>query len=76
MARMNYEKRIDEGDTVIINYTVADWLPETVKVIHTPAGAGDLWQFERDTGQVFALNPYSPDFHSMVRPEPDDKVPF
>jgi len=72
----DYSKCIKEGDTVIIEYADADSLQETVKLIYTPAGPGDLWQFERDDGTVFALNPYSPDFHSMTRVELDDEVPF
>jgi len=69
MAVQNYEKCIRDGDTVTIYYIAANWSPETVEIIHTPSGEGDLWQFQRKDGTVFALNPYSPNFHSMTRVE-------
>ena len=55
---MSATDQIREGDTVnivCIGYT--DW---RCTVIRTPAGAGDLWQFRRSDGTVFAQNPYSP----------------
>lgn len=50
--------RIKSGDTVNIVYE-GGVVDRDVTVIHTPAGEGDLWQFQRRDGSVFALNPYS-----------------
>ena len=69
-----HDERIQAGDEVIIYYTrLSGWPSERVVVIHTPAGAGDLWQFKRGDGSVFALNPYCPDFSHLVRLAGEEK---
>jgi len=67
------DNRIKAGDTVNIVYegSVVDW---DVTLIHTPAGEGDLWQFQRPNGSVFALNPYGPQFMRIERPERPEKA--
>jgi len=50
--------QIREGD--IVSVICTDCTEWKCTVIRTPAGAGDLWQFRRKDGTVFAQNPYSP----------------
>ena len=57
------EARIEFSDTITI---VTDEggleCEQDAIVINTPQDAGDLWQFQRPDGSVFALNPYSSSF--------------
>lgn len=59
------DKRIREGDTVDIHWANDESAIDCI-VIHTPAGPGDLWQFEIH-GEVWALNPYASTFEGIVR---------
>ena len=60
-------RKITSGDVVVLHYRDRVVLREAVKVVHTPGGAGDLWQFQRADGGVFAINPYCSTFERMER---------
>jgi len=51
--------RILSGDKVEVIHIEGTYI---ATVIHTPGGAGDLWQVECDSGAVLALNPYCSKF--------------
>jgi hypothetical protein len=58
-----YKARIQSGDdvTIITNEGGIVECMQAVTVIQLPQGPGDLWQFQRSDGSVFALNPYHRD---------------
>lgn len=62
------EPCITAGDNVIVVTLGADGqrIFRGAVVVRTPAGAGDLWQFQTEEG-VYALNPYCPLFERIVR---------
>ena len=61
--------KIIEGDTVQILFTGS--AINEAEVIHTPAGAGDMWQlkFRGNQGKqlVMALNPYCSTLEGFVK---------
>jgi hypothetical protein len=57
---------IKEGDRVMIEWERGKTV-SIVTIVHTPRGAGDLWQVKSDEGYIFAINPYSPDFVRFSR---------
>ena len=58
------EAQIDVGDEVVV---ITIWSEVPAIVIGIPAGPGDLWQFQRPDGSVYALNPYSSGFVRIER---------
>ena len=55
------------GDRVIVNWRHEK--PISAKIIHTPAGAGDLWGYVTEDGAVCFINPYSKGFEAFVLEE-------
>ena len=64
-------KKIKVDDRVRISWTGHP--SEHGTVIHTPSGAGDLWQVEFDDGRVAAINPYGPRFEGFWKMKPVDE---
>ena len=58
---MSKRRVIQTGDKVQIVYV--DGSKTTATLIHTPRGASDVWEFEReDNAQLFVCNPHSLSF--------------
>jgi len=60
---------IQSGDKVVMYYYDDEKRPkyDIVEILRTPRGEGDLWQVKTQSGDIHAINPYSPDFIRFVK---------